>query len=249
MPLTSSTAEAPRAPETRPAARPRRPRRPPKPGRRPGPDTTAQDILKAAREAFATRGYTQTSLRAVAEAAGVDVAMIGYFFGSKQGLFQAAIDVPISLDMPAMVELRQGRAEPAERIARFFFTLWESPELADALCAIVLEAGLNSTAARALRRFMFTHVGVPLLRELGGDQPEVRLRQIVGFMAAIALQRRFDRACLLAPLSVEELVALVAPTIRHLAAMPIPPQVAAAVAPSEEWLTAVADSRRREAAR
>jgi AcrR family transcriptional regulator len=197
-----------------------------RPGRRPGPDTTAQTILERAREAFSKHGYAHTSLRSVADAAGVDPAMIPYFFGSKLGLFQAAIEVPVSPDTPAIKEFRESRAEAAERIARLFFTLWETPAIADALCAIVLEAGLNSTAAQALRRFMFTYVGGPVLREMGTDHPELRLRLAVGFMASIALQRRFDRSCPLAALDVEQVVALVTPTLRQITAAPIPEEAA-----------------------
>jgi hypothetical protein len=87
---------------------------------------------------------------------------------------------------------------------------------------------------------MFAYVGGPLLRELGSDHPELRLRQIMGFMASLALQRRFDRSCLLVPLSIDQLVELVAPTVRHLATAPIPPAVAAAAVPGEEWATSAA---------
>jgi AcrR family transcriptional regulator len=197
-----------------------------RPGRRPGSDTTAQTILEHARAAFSKHGYAHTSLRAVADAAGVDAAMISYFFGSKRGLFQAAIEVPIRPDTPALVEFRTSDADAPERIARLFFTLWDTPAVADSLSAILLEAGLDSAAGQALRRFMFTYVGGPVIRELGADNPEIRLRMAVGFMAAIALQRRFDPACPLAALDREQVVALVTPTLRHIVTSPIPAGVA-----------------------
>ncbi|MDR2253369.1 MAG: TetR family transcriptional regulator [Bifidobacteriaceae bacterium] len=192
-------------------------------GRRPGPDSTAQPILDEARKAFATKGYAHTSLRAVGEAAGVDPAMIAYFFGSKAGLFQAAINVPISLDMPAMVEFRSSQAEPAERIARLFFSLWGDPPVAQALTAIILEAGLNSAAGQALRRFMFAYVGGPIVRELKVGDQELRLRLAVGLMLSVALQRRFDRACVFAHLTSRQLVEVVTPLLRHILTAPMPP--------------------------
>lgn len=52
-------------------------------------DTTTK-ILDAAERLFAERGYGATSLRAVTEEAGVNLAAVNYHFGSKQGLLRAA---------------------------------------------------------------------------------------------------------------------------------------------------------------
>ena len=56
-------------------------------------DTTAGDtrekILDAAEALFVERGYAATSLRAIATAAGVNLAATNYHFGSKMGLFAA----------------------------------------------------------------------------------------------------------------------------------------------------------------
>lgn len=48
-------------------------------------------LQAAARALFAQHGYYAVSTRAVAEAAGVNPAMIHYYFGSKQGLYEAMI--------------------------------------------------------------------------------------------------------------------------------------------------------------
>ena len=55
-------------------------------------------ILDAARSLFATRGYEQTTIRAVAAQAGIDASMVMRYFGSKAGLFAAA--ATIDLDPP-----------------------------------------------------------------------------------------------------------------------------------------------------
>src|SRR3954465_14619637 len=60
-------------------------------GRRPGPSTTRAEILAAARECFAKRGYDATSLRAIAAEARVDPALGRRFFGSKEGVLMAAL--------------------------------------------------------------------------------------------------------------------------------------------------------------
>ncbi len=47
-------------------------------------------ILTAAREAFAETGWAGTTMRAVARGADVDPALVYHYFGSKEGLLDAA---------------------------------------------------------------------------------------------------------------------------------------------------------------
>jgi AcrR family transcriptional regulator len=46
-------------------------------------------ILRKAEELFSTKGYEATTVRDIAEAAGVNLAMISYYFGSKEKLLEA----------------------------------------------------------------------------------------------------------------------------------------------------------------
>jgi AcrR family transcriptional regulator len=45
-------------------------------------------ILQAAERLFGDRGYHAVSIREVAQAAGVPLGLVGYYFGSKEGLLQ-----------------------------------------------------------------------------------------------------------------------------------------------------------------
>jgi len=62
-------------------------------------------LLQAGLALFAQHGYAQTSTRDIAEAAGTNLAAIGYYFGDKAGLYRAAF--------------RQTMGEPAADIARY----------------------------------------------------------------------------------------------------------------------------------
>jgi TetR/AcrR family transcriptional regulator len=55
------------------------------------PDTRER-ILDAAEEAFASGGYAAARVAGIAEAAGVNKAMLYYYFGSKDALYQAALE-------------------------------------------------------------------------------------------------------------------------------------------------------------
>ncbi|GIG22058.1 hypothetical protein Cch01nite_27820 [Cellulomonas chitinilytica] len=65
----------------------------------PAPDTarrrdaaaTRRDLLQAARRRFADQGYAATTVRQVADDAGVNVALISRYFSSKEGLFEACL--------------------------------------------------------------------------------------------------------------------------------------------------------------
>lgn len=55
-------------------------------------EETRARILESANRLFAERGFAGTRTRAVAEAAGVNVASIAYHFKDKQGLYDAVVD-------------------------------------------------------------------------------------------------------------------------------------------------------------
>ncbi len=57
----------------------------------PKPDRKA-DILLAAEKLFAKRGYHAVTIRQIAEEAGVPLALVGYYYGPKQALFQAIFE-------------------------------------------------------------------------------------------------------------------------------------------------------------
>jgi AcrR family transcriptional regulator len=61
-------------------------------GRRPRDSAaTRRALLTAARELFAELGYDATTVRAVADRAGVNQALLFRYFGSKRGLFLEAV--------------------------------------------------------------------------------------------------------------------------------------------------------------
>ena len=64
------------------------------PGRPAGGDSdrVRADLLNAARTHFLTSEFKAVSLRNIAESAGVNAAMVNYYFGGKQGLYLAMVD-------------------------------------------------------------------------------------------------------------------------------------------------------------
>jgi AcrR family transcriptional regulator len=70
----------------------------------PGDDeSSTARILAAAEEEFANAGFDATSIRQVARKAGVPMALIGYHFGGKSGLYRAVFEART----PALIEQRR----------------------------------------------------------------------------------------------------------------------------------------------
>jgi AcrR family transcriptional regulator len=56
-----------------------------------------QDILNAAREIFFEKGFKETTMRDIANKANINMAMLHYYFRSKENLFQLVFDEAFKL--------------------------------------------------------------------------------------------------------------------------------------------------------
>lgn len=76
-------------------------------------------ILGAAEELFAEKGFDGTSVRDIAHLAGVNLAMISYYFGSKEKLFEALVEFRSGYTTGVLEELaRDENLEPIEKMYR-----------------------------------------------------------------------------------------------------------------------------------
>jgi AcrR family transcriptional regulator len=105
----------------------------------------ARDIARAAARLFATQGYEATSVRTIVEAAGVTKPTLYYHFGSKEGLAQALLTLPMTVLAGAMRSTLDAPLDPVDALgqiveahfafcredpdrARFFFALLFGPQ-------------------------------------------------------------------------------------------------------------------------
>jgi AcrR family transcriptional regulator len=82
--------------------------------------SVARHIARVAARLFATHGYDATSVRTIVEAAGVTKPTLYYYFGSKEGLAQALLTVPmrgLGATLKAIVDVP---GDPVEALARVF---------------------------------------------------------------------------------------------------------------------------------
>ena len=93
-------------------------------GRPAGPSTARQDILDAAVHLFAERGYDRTTLRAVTDTAGVDVALVKHYFGGKEGLFDEAVTRHADQSFALLDRLQDPTPPDARTVAGAYLRIW-----------------------------------------------------------------------------------------------------------------------------
>jgi AcrR family transcriptional regulator len=182
-------------------------------GRRPGPTTTADAILAAAREAFARNGYQATTIRGIADAAGVSQALVRHFFGSKRDLFTAAVRFPADPVARIRATVQSaGREEVGRRITTEFVRSWRDPETGPQLQAFLRTATTTQEGAAAARGLVEGLV-LPTLTErfdIPAEQAARGLAQLLGY----ALLASIIGAEPLAGLTEPAAVALLAPAVQ-----------------------------------
>lgn len=77
------------------------------------------EILMITEKLFAEKGYDGTSVRDIAKAAEINVAMISYYFGSKEKLLDAVIINRISGFRMILENLQLETISPIEKIKKF----------------------------------------------------------------------------------------------------------------------------------
>lgn len=170
-------------------------------------------LLHAAAELFAERGYDASTVRDIAGAAGVDAALIPRYFGSKTGLYVAAVTAGAT-DTPA--DLLQ-----PERLASLL-DRWQAQGTGPVLPAVVGRLD-DPVAQAAAQRAVEERLVRPLRTRLGRDavtDADLRAQVAVAAVAGIALARSAGSLPALAEASTDELVPLVAGLLDQLASAP-----------------------------
>lgn len=174
------------------------------------------DILTAAREEFAARGYSATSVRAIARHAEVDPALVHHYFGGKEKVFVAAMELPFDPAdrLPAVLD---GDLDGlGERLTRMFLGIWGDPAFRTPALGLVRSAFAGEEGAQLLREFVGTAILSRVAAAAGTTDP-LRVQLAAGQLMGVVLLRYVVGVEPLASAAEEELVGLVAPTIqRHL---------------------------------
>ena len=183
-------------------------------GRRPAGEDTRTALVEAARAIFIEQGFDGATVRAIAARAGVDAAMVNHWFGSKEGLFAAAMQIPVD---PAVLvdELLVGGIEGiGERIVRRFLSVWDASR-GGPLIAIIRSVSSHEQSARMMREFITRVLFGRIARGLQIDQPKLRAGLCGSQMIGLAMVRYVLRLEPLASADADTVAAAVGPTLQR----------------------------------
>jgi AcrR family transcriptional regulator len=183
-------------------------------GRRPAGQETRDALLEAARAEFAELGYHLARVRSIAAAAGVDPAMVNHWFGGKDGLFTAAMDLPVD---PAVVleQIQDGDPErTGERIVRTFLAVWD-PTGGGPFVALLRSVSSHEQAARMMREFVTERIFGQLAASLEADQQLLRATLCGSQLVGLGMARYVLKLEPVAGADPETLVAAIGPTLQR----------------------------------
>lgn len=133
---------------------------PARPVGRPPRGESAEDVRRrlvaVARELFATRGFGEVGIRELARAANVTPGMISYYFGDKQGLYEAMLASVFEEMLARVRELAAEHApgtRPLEALIRLYTATIASQPWLPALVLREIVTGDSAARARFVERF------------------------------------------------------------------------------------------------
>ncbi|MCW2585335.1 MAG: TetR family transcriptional regulator [Frankiales bacterium] len=184
-------------------------------GRRPGDSGTRDAILAAAKQAFGSQGYGATSVRAVARTAGVDPSLVLHFFGSKDGLFEAALELPLDPATVVAGLLAGGVDGLGERVVRTFLGVWDATPGQGPMLAMLRSAVSHEDSAAMLRELLLRVILRPLALGAGADHPDLRAALLASQVVGLALTRYVLRFEPVASADADTLAPLLGPTLQR----------------------------------
>jgi AcrR family transcriptional regulator len=182
-----------------------------------------QRIIDAARERFMRDGYERATVRAIAADAGVDVAMVYYFFGSKEGLFAAsALTGPEHPLHQLATLLDDGPDHIGPRLVHRFLEHWDEGGGFEPFLTVWRSAAIQPQARKVLHDTLAGPVAKRVTAEFGVADAELRVELVASHLAGLAFARYQLKLEPIASTAADDVVAWVGPTVQRYLTAPTP---------------------------
>jgi AcrR family transcriptional regulator len=169
-------------------------------------------ILDAARRRFAAQGFEGATMRAIAADAGVDPALVSYYFDSKSRLFVESLRLPVNPADAIDALLAEGSDDLGARLVTRFLQVWDNPVTGKPLIDVLRSA---SSQPELMREFVQRQIVPRFARAIEGPDPELRATAVATQMLGLAFARYVLRVEPLTSAPREAIVALIAPTLQR----------------------------------
>ena len=176
----------------------------------PKSETTRHAILAAAQRQFYENGYDGASVRRIARAVPIDPAMIMRYFGSKEGLFSAAVVIDLKLPDPGAIP----RDRAGAALVAHFLNLWEGDRSAIGLPILLRSAVSNQDASDKIRAVFEKQVAPTVAGLTGADDADTRAGLIVSQLFGLALCRYILKLPPVAEMTQDEIIAQIGPVVQ-----------------------------------
>jgi len=120
------------------------------PGKRLAPN--AERLMAVALELFSLRDFASVSIKEIARAAGVNTALIYYYFDSKEGLFRATLENAVSQALANYRRLNERHSDPVDLIGDWFDTQLELKNPIRQMLKIMIDYSSTRTQADVIDR-------------------------------------------------------------------------------------------------
>jgi AcrR family transcriptional regulator len=182
-----------------------------------------QRILDAARERFMHEGYERATVRAIAADAGVDVAMVYYFFGNKEGLFTASTltgpEHPLH-QLAALLD--EGTEQIGARLVRRFLEHWEEGAAFEPFLTLWRSAAIHPQARKVLHDSLAGPIAKRVAAEFGVAGAELRVELVASHLAGLAFARYQLKIEPIASAAIDDVVGWLGPTVQRYLTDPNP---------------------------
>ena len=169
---------------------------------------------------FGEAGFDGATIRGIASAAGVDPALVPHYFGSKEGVFKAAVEFPADPAEFIPRLLAPGIDGLGERLTLFFLETWDSPAGAS-LLGLIRSVVSSELAADLMREFVTREVLGRLAAAIEIDHPQLRASLVATQLVGLAMLRYVIKVRALERASRRELARWIGPSIQRYLTEPV----------------------------
>jgi AcrR family transcriptional regulator len=182
-----------------------------------------QRIVDAARDSFMRDGYERATVRGIAADAGVDVAMVYYFFGNKEGLFSASVLTGPEHPLHQLATLLDESTEDiGARLARRFLEHWDEGGVFEPLLTLWRSASIHPQARTVLHDALAGPMADRVAAEFGVADAELRVEMVATHLMGLAFARYQLKIEPIASTPVEDVVTWLGPTLQRYLTDPQP---------------------------
>ena len=148
--------------------------------------STEEKILEAASEVFTEKGFAGTRTRDIAEKAGINLALLNYYFRSKEKLFEQVMKIKVVLlfgkILPILINEKTSLEEKIDLASeKYFEILSKNPNLPLFVISEIQKKNSNITKIIPVNKIFENSV---IIKQIKEKRPEINpLHYLVNFLA------------------------------------------------------------------